>query len=303
MDVKRPIFVLSLDVELAWGTFDKNGLKKYSRHFKKTRNAIDSLLDLLKEYEIKATWAFVGHLFLDRCDKNHSDVLRPFYSWYGKDWHSLDPGTDIERDPFWYGKDILLKVKNAWPKQEIATHTFSHVIMDEECAEETARSQIKKCIELAEEEGIKIKSMVFPRNRVNHTKALGELGIRTFRGYSKKKRLSRIIDQIFARTPDVFPLKSLVLHDNVLEIKESMFLTSYDGLRKLIPSGIRVLRAKRGIKKAASDNSMFHLWLHPFNLAGNPKLLGDLEKIFILSKKHGLSSLTMGEAEELWRKS
>lgn len=66
MSQMKGTFVLSLDTELAWGTFDLGGAKRYRRHFEVTRERIEKLLNILEQYNISATWAFVGHLLLER---------------------------------------------------------------------------------------------------------------------------------------------------------------------------------------------------------------------------------------------
>jgi hypothetical protein len=39
------------------------------------------------------------------------------------------------------------------------------------------------------------------------------------------------------------------------------------GRRRYIPGAVRVRRAVRGLERAAHDQRIFHLWLHPMNLA------------------------------------
>ena len=176
-------FVFSLDTELVWGSFDVGGLERYREQYLETRKQIRRLLGLLDRYRIPATWAFVGHLLLDHCERRggttHEDVLRPRHAWFDEDWHALDPGTDVYRDPLWYGSDILKAVLAAETLHEIASHTFSHVIVgDAACTREIARSQLLKCRELHERWGLELKSVVFPRNRVAHLDVLRELAAR-----------------------------------------------------------------------------------------------------------------------------
>ena len=162
---KKPAtFILTLDTEIAWGTFYWKGFNYYKYHFDNYRPLVRRFAAQLDEYKISATWAFVGHLFLDHCDGVHADVLRPKYEWFnGEDWHKYDPGTNLETDPYWYGSDILELVKSMKTPQEIGTHTFSHVHMaDPACTPDIARSQVEKCIELGLEHDLNIRSLVFP---------------------------------------------------------------------------------------------------------------------------------------------
>jgi hypothetical protein len=61
----------------------------------------------------------------------------------------------------------------------------------------------------------------------------------------------------------------------------------------------RVGKVKLGLRQAIKKGGVFHLWLHPFNLASQPdKLLGGLETIFVEVCRYRdaglLDNLTMG---------
>ena len=64
------VMVLSLDLELAWGRFDKLSATVLNAESLEERSHIKSLLALLDRYEIPATWAMVGHLMLDSCTRD-----------------------------------------------------------------------------------------------------------------------------------------------------------------------------------------------------------------------------------------
>ncbi|MDP2942084.1 MAG: hypothetical protein Q8O36_01005, partial [Candidatus Omnitrophota bacterium] len=76
---RQGIFVISIDTELAWGTFDHGGHIKYNEAYKRYRSIVSKILELFSKYEIRATWAIVGHLFLDACTKEsgrlHPDIV------------------------------------------------------------------------------------------------------------------------------------------------------------------------------------------------------------------------------------
>ena len=63
----KGVFMLSMDAELAWGSIYNDDYERYEAQYDGCRVAIDALLQLLETYEISATWAMVGHLFLDSC--------------------------------------------------------------------------------------------------------------------------------------------------------------------------------------------------------------------------------------------
>lgn len=296
----RPVFLISLDTELAWGSFDRDGLRRHSGKYAETRRVIQRLLELFRRYEIRATWAVVGHLFLSRCSESgansHEHVLQPSYGWYPDGWLSHDPFTDAQHDPFFYAPDIVESIIAAWPEQEIASHTFTHAILgDPHCSRDVARSQLLECRRLAERCGRSMRSLVFPRNSIGHVDVLAELGYTSFRGVEKSwhtrfaqpsslRRACHFTDRLLAITPPCYSAFRLTRFEEssswVCELPASMFYAPMEGPWKLISVRRRVLQATRGIRKAVSTNGAFHLWFHPFNLATSNELIDGLEEIF-----------------------
>jgi len=317
-DKSPGLFVLSFDTELAWGTFDVGGLRRYATHFAQYRGLVKRLVVLLNDYRVPATWAFVGHLLLDKCEKSedgltHPDVLRPRYAWYPHDWHHRDPATDVHRDPWWYGTDILDMVHSAPVKHEIATHTFSHIVVDDPaCTAEIFRSQLTACAELHQRHGLEFRSIVFPRNRIAHREILAQYGIVAYRGRESRwysriwpeasgSGVLHILDRALPFSPPTYPLGAL-LEGPLVNLPASMMLLARDGFRRCIPIETRTSQAKVGLRKASERGELFHLWLHPSNLGSDCALFACLEEILQLAddlRQRGLLQiLTMGEAAE-----
>jgi ubiquinone/menaquinone biosynthesis C-methylase UbiE len=315
---KRGIFTISIDVEMAWGTFDHNGHVKLAGAYEKYRYIISKILKLFNKYEISATWAVVGHLFLDSCHKKngrlHPDIVRPRYRWFRDDWFRDDPGTNIGVDKFWYGSDIVNEIKLAWPPQEIASHSFSHIIFqDKGCTKEVADSDIRKCVELAKKENIKLQSFVFPRNLPGHLEILSRYGFKVFRGrddvYSRLSLRPKIIKKLYflfgdliGSTPPVVMPNTITVNGNkLIEIPSSMLFRFASGVSRIIPAGVRLKKARKGIDAAIRKNKIFHLWFHPISFAWKSKeMFGELEKIleYVYQKKKErvLENLTLLEA-------
>lgn len=291
--LKKGIFTISIDTELAWGTFDHGGHIRYEEAYKKYRLIIGRLVELFKKYEISATWAVVGHLFLKSCKKEnsklHPDIIRPKHNWFSGDWFRYDPGTDISKDNFWYGTDIVEMIKNATPKQEIACHSFCHPIFsDPGCSRETAESDVAKCVTLAKEKGIDLNSFVFPRNSPGHLDVLSEHGFKVFRGKDTafcnlKPEILRkgmvLFSDMLAITPPVVVAK-LILDKKLVEVKSSMLFRFAHGASKFIPKGTRFKKAKKGIDAAIRKRKIFHIWLHPISFAWETsEMFDEFEKI------------------------
>ena len=124
-------FSLTFDTELMWGSFPEKSPEEFERLYPDIRGTIDPLLVLLDRYEVSATWAVVGHLFLSECSRDeaglaHPELVRPRQRWRPGDWYASDPCTDRLRDPLWYGDDIIDALLASRTPQEIGSHSFGH---------------------------------------------------------------------------------------------------------------------------------------------------------------------------------
>lgn len=286
--------VLSLDVELSWGRFDKLPSHVLNAESIEERAHIRRLIALLDRYQIPATWAVTGHLMLDECARGseglaHADMAaRPAFSWFPFDWYHCDPCGPASLSPCWYAPDIVEWIRGASVRHEIGSHSFGHVYYGEpECTEAVAESDLAAAVDAAARKGITLKSFVFPRNLVGHLAVLRKLGLKTYRG--SESRLDRgnngtlvrayhFLDQWLGLSPkDVYAERSAL---GLWNIPGNHFLMGREGLRRFIPMASRVLKAKRGINRAIANGGMYHLWFHPFNLiADAPRMFDGLERI------------------------
>jgi len=224
-----PIFIISLDTELIWGIVHTGeDAALFLKDPKGCRGAIDSLLNIFEKHNIPATWAVVGHLFLDHCEKEggipHKDMPR-----FKKDWYLCDPCTGIQRDPLYYGKDIIEKILSNPVEHEIGYHSFSHVIFSE-CSREVAEAEIKEGIKLAEVFGITLKSFVFPQDKIGHLDVLKENGFRIYRGriFKRGSMNQRVPIRKFNGAIDLIIAKpvELRLMDGIWEVPSSMLFSA-----------------------------------------------------------------------------
>lgn len=310
-ELKRGVFILSLDIELAWGT---RGNPKYLTHYRRKRAIADKLLTLLDRYGIKATWAMVGHLFLDACAPaggvKHPEIVRPQNPPGRIDWFDVDPTTDAVRDEIWYGKDIVEKILRCATKQEIGCHTFSHIRADDPgTSEEWFDSELKECARLAASFGLALKSFVFPENRVAKIGILRANGFKCYRGRNENwyenvsgaaGKLAHLADNYLA-----LPARAVEARDEggIWNLPGSYFYVHKDGWASWLPVSFRVKKTLDGIKAAIEEKKIFHLWFHPFNLASDEEgLLAGLEEIFAFVDAHRekglIDNLTMGETAE-----
>ncbi len=309
--LQRGVFILSLDTELAWGSAHGGNLPQREALFQQTRNCIGRLLKLLEEYQIQATWALVGHLFLEHCQPvngvKHPEIVRPQYPWFPDDWFLPDPCSRLEDAPIWYGSDIVQQIINCKVNQEIGCHTFSHVRIGEPgCSRECFASELSACRAEAEKLGLNLQSFVFPRNSVGHLDVLSDAGFLAYRGVSPSlfERLPGIARRVCRQLGHFLPLTppvALPKRENGLwNLPASYFYPSTYQWWKRIFGISRLYKVKLGLRKAARKPAVFHLWFHPFNLASQPdKFMSELENIFAEVCRYRnagrLENLTMGE--------
>jgi peptidoglycan/xylan/chitin deacetylase (PgdA/CDA1 family) len=276
------VFTLSLDFELIWGTLDLYGPEGFRRQCEVERAVVvDRLLALLEEFEISATWCVVGHLFLERCaarnGSKHPEIVRPAHRWSPGDWFAHDPASDEATDPLFYGRSLVEKIRACPVPQEIGSHSFSHVIFgDGGCSREAAETDLAACVAAAGELGLTLRSFAFPRNRVGHLDVLEQHGFRSYRGPAPRwyeqehtspalARLGHLWEVLVAAEPPVV----LPQHTTpgLCNVAASMIYFPMHGLRRYLPIALRVRRAEKGLAAAARQRRIFHLWMHPTNLA------------------------------------
>ena len=298
----QPTFIISLDTESIWGYAaypSHNDIGLLKRDDTEGRGCIDTLLNLFEKHNIPATWAVVGHLFLDHCECEdgipHKDMPR-----FKKDWYSSDPCTDIRRDPLYYGRDIVENILSNRIEHEIGYHSFSHVVFSE-CSREVAEAEIKEGIKLAKEFGIALKSFVFPENKIGHIDLLIENGFRVYRGenlgrYNPNqsfliRKFNGGIDKMIA------PPAEPEWKDGIWEIPSSMYFCDPQIKFSVLP------RAKLGLYRAMRSKKVFHIFLHPHNLLMYPSLKDDLDKFLgIVAKNRDegkIEVMTMVEFAEI----
>ncbi|MFH1537897.1 MAG: polysaccharide deacetylase family protein [bacterium] len=290
---KSGVFCLSFDFELAWGSFDKWPVENSEERARLTRERVfPRLLELLERYKISATWAVVGHLFLDRCDGNHGEP-RPRHRWF-PDWYSCDPRGTEETDPEWYGKSLVEKLLAAEPKQDVGLHGFSHCIWgDAGCSREVAERELENAIAAAQGLGVEPRSFVFPRGEMGHFHVLSRGGIRVFRGGAENwyDRLPGRVHRPLHIISQYIGVKPRTISPSIIEgmvyLPASYLFVSMDGFRRMIPVCSRVLAARKGLEEAVRRKSVFQMFTHPFNLAYNNSntslLLGGFERILSIA--------------------
>jgi peptidoglycan/xylan/chitin deacetylase (PgdA/CDA1 family) len=266
-----PVLVISIDTELLWGVAyvpDHPAFKLMRDNPLRTREAIYEVLSLFEKHDVAATWAVVGHLFLDACDGLHHDLYDEQQSW-----HSFDPGSDIRSDPLYYGRDLIEAIIGNKVEHEIGYHSFSHVRFSA-CTEAVAEAEIVGGLKLAKELGIRLRSFVFPENEINHLNIVKKYDFAIFRGRTNRRNVEQdFLVRGLSAAIDKVSLSSAVpvWRDGLWETNANMW---FDGLRT--PFALS-FRAAFGLDRVIRSRKVFHLSFHPYDLLLRPSLLKCLD--------------------------
>lgn len=280
--LERGVFMLTFDVELAWGTYYAMGAGAPPSRldYREVRSVVEEILELLDRTGIAATWAFVGHLFLDGCEPGagppHPDVVRPRYPWFRGDWFRFDPCSSEEESPGWYGTELLEAIRSRSTPHEIGCHSFSHILFgDPDCSVEAAASDLRRSTEAARAVGVEMKSFVFPQNKVRHETLLPAHGLKIYRELDGRwyyraswtsgllRKALHMADQCLGLAPPV--VMPVSKGGDLWAVPGSLPLLPPIGFRRYLPMSVRVLKAKRGVDRAIACRRIYHLWSHPWN--------------------------------------
>ena len=312
-------FVLSLDFELYWGVRDKRSIADYRENLLGVRQVVPALLQLFQRFSIHATWATVGLLFCSgRQDAlASSPEQKPAYSAsrFSPYADSDTWGANESEDPFHFAPSLIDAVA-ATPYQEIATHTFSHFYCLEQGQDpQMFAADLAAAVAVAERRGLKLRSIVFPRNQVNpaYLPICAGAGLRSYRGtlerglYSPRNeeaqrplvRAGRLLDNYLPLTRDRSTELADLGNRAPFNVAASSFLRPH-AKRLAVLEGRRQQRIAAELTRAAELGRVYHLWWHPHNFGRNLSenlsfLTRLLEHFSELRSRHGMQSVTMDE--------
>ena len=242
--------VISIDLELAWGVWDKLTGAQLAATEHEERPICDALLAAFERHNVPATWAMVAAL------------LDPA-SAQGK------PGSQTS----WYAPDIVERVAGSRVRHEIGSHGGRHIYFNA-IARDAARADLDFARETHRAHGLPFRSLVFPRNAVGHLDALAEAGLATYRGPDLQwfpavggaarilTRAANLADKMLPIPPGTAPPLS---HDRLVELPGSMLLLGRNGLRRFALPVVTRRKLALGLARAAETGAVFHFWFHPSN--------------------------------------
>ena len=292
-DAALPSVVISLDFELRWGLHDRLGtvMEAYRENLEGVQEVVPALLRLFSDRKLHATWASVGALACANWDDYFSRA--PAQPRYHSPHLALNPRyADLDPDGrLHFAPDLLQLVQNT-PGQELGTHTFSHIYMQEPgiTSEDVATDLRAVSLLWTERFGSPPRSLVFPRNQYAFLPVIAASCSRIWRGTETPwfhNRNSPSTASLFPRALRLIDsLNPLVRHASHLQGDSSLLMTRASlFLRVNLPGPAWVLHLMR-IKRELDHlrpGEIFHLWWHPHNLGkSTPERLGRVEQVLDL---------------------
>jgi hypothetical protein len=303
-----PTVVISLDLELCWGSFDLSFDDELLKMARWTHDiGVPRLLSHLTNNGLSATWAVVGGMMRPSLP-DVSNLPEIHFRHFPKPWFCHVPKHACESThPEWFGASLVEKIRRANPKQEIGFHSFSHVPFGlRGMTRRRAIAEFELCAQIAKELGLSATSFVFPRNLVAYLQGLQAAGFQCFRdvdepsvqfGNAMLNSLGMICADVLGLAPRMVEPS---LKEGMVSIPGSLLIRYAGGWRKYIPDASRARRLRKGLERVQQSGGVFHVWFHPENLyAGWPRLeivvARFLEELGQCVRRGRVRCLTMGE--------
>ena len=283
MLTKKASFVLSIDLELAWGVWDKLNSTNVQKIIDTERLVCENLLNIFDDNEMPVTWAVVAAL-LDNKNKMMGNL----------------------NQKAWYAPDILDNILNSKTKHLIASHSYAHKEFNT-CSNEEIIEDFEKSIFFLKSFNINTDVFIFPRNNVFHLDVLKKFNFKTYRSidqswYKKVYKYNKLLGKISNLIDKVIPIKTnsvspLIDQFGLTEIPTSILLISKNGIRTIVTNFSMFKKIKDGIDLAISKNECFHIWFHPSNFYYQTNKQFDLLKkiidYFNLKREQGLIEIKL----------
>lgn len=310
----EPTVVISLDLELSWGSFDHAYGEALLKMARWTHDVgVPNLLNHLTRNGISASWAIVGGMMRPSlCDVSGLPEVR--YLHFPRPWFAYVPKNgDEATHPEWFGASLVEMISNARPRQEVGFHSFSHVLFGwTGMTRERAVAEFRYCAQIAQEFGLPTTCFVFPRNSVAFLGELRDAGFTCFRDIDctpirfpsrKLTSLAAVFADFVGSTP---PMVDPLLKEGIVSIPGSLMVRYAAGWRKFIPDASRLRRLKKGLERVRRGGGVFHVWFHPENLYAEwPRVENVvacfLEELGTMVRNGDVRCLTMGQVASEFR--
>lgn len=260
----------SFDCEGKWGMTDISTPWDIDLTRTNLLKAYEFILDTLNEYDIPATFAFVGALTETREEFLDSALPVLTSENYSKWLEHSKYRIPNKAEEGWFLPELLSMVKER-QTHEIATHGYTHIpfnMLDEI----DVKIELQLVQSWADRNNIQCSTLVFPRNIILHQEILKDYGILGYRNLpiellknQMPKYIKTLVEEIW-----IFQNSEHIEKTGVIKIPGGTFINWRHGFRRYIPPTISLLKYKSMINNARLCKGVAHFWLHPHNLITSP---------------------------------
>ena len=281
-------FILSFDCEGKWGVADILSPAFHSSLTdEKLKAAYGAIVDVLDEFAIPATFAFVGAFAQPSAKFSEiSDGLRALAKrvpeYLGPALDDIDHGSQQG----WHGDWEVERAATSRTVHEIALHGMTHVPWTDVDA---AFVNVELAMWRSMTGPVRgATTVVYPRNAVAHLDLLATAGIEGYReARPSASRMRSLLSEfnIWASADIDRPIKNALV-----PIPAGFFINWQHGLRRVVPRALSARRAAHVLSTSKRDDGVAHFWIHPENFASAPttiNLLRDLLKLVADRRESG----------------
>jgi len=300
-----------MEVEFAWGVHDRGNYEFLSRDREPETDALRTVLDACDGCSIPVTFDVVGHLLEESCSGSHP-------SPHADDWFEADPGTDVDTHPQFYAPDLVSLITDRKVDHEVATHTYSHALLDE-VSRETIDWEFERVMDRHAESGLASPtSLVPPRHRDAPLGLLADHGINAVRvPYPDYRRpdTSGKIESLYWLVTRTHPIGGLSVEDGVVLTSGTHHPSLSTPLlpvgqrpvnpllRVLLPTRIRqrvhYRYLRSALDRAIERDAHLHLWTHLYEIANPTQLRPVVSFLEYLSERAASNDAWMRTMDEL----
>lgn len=273
MNSLRPKVVISLDFELGWGVLESELWKQRERMsiYVNLRSVLDNLIAVLKESEIATTWAIVGAILAS--DEKELDLEHLPESYRNAVIKFCRESSEMTRN----GQDLIDKLQCLDGLIEVASHTSTHIyaehpdvnsdhyIADVGCSISTLENYF----------GTQVKSLVFPRDQArfnNEVAARYPINYRLNPDYGRNiSNIGRVFKGAQRIITNVPESKVIMGASGECYQNGSLYFNWCGGKYELIKKYLTKIQTRRMLSNIRPGD-VYHVWLHPFNLAESGEL-------------------------------
>ena len=239
----------------------------------------------LDEFGIVATWGVVGHLFYAKCEECEEC---PIMEW--REEHCSFEEVYGTSNRLWYGADLIETLLTRGSQHEIAFHGYTHQAFDENAmSEKAARMEIQEWLRLAKRKGLVPQTVIFPRDRVGHLSLFAKAGFICYRGEEDLPRLFRLryLGPLIKAIDHLLALSTLPVYElsgckssGLVNLRSSQNFFGFNRRIEMILDSlnlhrVRIKRMVAGVKRAAEEKKIIHIWAHPWGFQTEK----DIEKL------------------------